>query len=217
MEQRVDRLEANLGRNSVINDRVQAASGHAEPQGHPDHSQKHVLGSASSDEGSSPSLNLTCSLGAFPAASMDGVLQDDSPSAPRPIAINEQVSTNSNTKTNALLSRETAAEHFSFFREYLDAYVHFILKESDTLTSMRNRSPFLATALCATAAYSTGSSDWREWVDQFQAMVAEKTFSRQHNFDDVRALCVGALWLDELATAFSALGKNGMSSPHDQG
>jgi len=151
-----------------------------------------------------PTSELSCSLGAFPAASVNGLVHNDSPSTISDTRLRSIVS-DTVTPDDFLLTSNGAESHFKYFQTKLDPLIHHILTSDDSLNSVRARSPFLAISLCTTAAYCTGAGDYQKWLTRFKALVAEKTFTSQHAFDDVRALCVGALWLNEIATALNAL------------
>lgn len=106
-----------------------------------------------------------------------------------------------------LLASPNAEGHFTFYRNSLDPLIHYILTESDSFSSLRSRSQFLAVAICSVGAHCTGAPDRSEWLELFRNLVGARTFAKQHAFDDVRALCIGAFWLSDLATALSALGR----------
>lgn len=153
------------------------------------------------------SLNLSCSLGAFPASSFNGLAQNDSPQAFSSSADLANVLQISARRNNSMLASSSAEQHFRFYREHLDQHIHYLLRESDKLSSVRARSHLLATSLCTAAAFCSGSKDYPEWLDDLKIAVAGKVFSKQHSFDDVRALCIGAFWLSDIATSLNSLGK----------
>lgn len=152
------------------------------------------------------SPDLSCSLGAFPASSVHGVLHDDGTHLAPTGHDNTQVS-KTVTPDDVQLDTDAARAHFQYFQTRLDPLIYGVLQAGDSIQSVHKRSTLLAISLCATAAYCTCSNDYESWLDRLRALVVEKTFSSRHTFDDVRALCIGAFWIDELATALNALGK----------
>lgn len=141
-------------------------------------------------------LNLSCSLGAFPAASItDMTLVHDGPeTGSRP----DLISCN-------LISLANASECFTFYKEHLDQHMHYLFSEMDNLASVRARSPFLTAAICTVASFCTGSNDYEACFKSFTNEVSRKLFADKYNFDDVRALAIGALWLNDISSALNGL------------
>ena len=78
-----------------------------------------------------PGLNLSCSLGAFPASSMDDpVLNDKGNSSSGGIDL----------ASRGLVSQKTLEKHFDYYCENLDHCIHRILPAGDTLASVQRRS-----------------------------------------------------------------------------
>lgn len=142
-------------------------------------------------------LNLSCSLGAFPASSMKLTLGDSGANAGRTL---DPVSC-------GIISLATAEAHFAFYKDNLDPSIHHALNDNDTFSSTRAGSTLLTTAICTVSARCTGSKDYSSLLHTFKAQVSGKVFSSCHTFDDIRALCIGALWLNETSTALNGLGK----------
>ena len=152
-----------------------------------------------SDTSQEPGLNLSCSLGAFPASSMDGlVLKDKENSSSGGIDL----------ASRGLVSQMTLEKHFDYYSENLDHFIHRILPAGDTLVSVQKRSSLLLAAICTTAAFCAGSDDYQTCLDAFIGEVTAKMFSSTHTFDDVRALCIGAFWLGKMSSALNALGES---------
>jgi hypothetical protein len=148
------------------------------------------------DRPSKVTLNLSCSLGAFPAASITDVtfVDDAFDSAIKPDLISCNV-----------ISPATASEYFAFYKDHLDHHIHYLFSENDTLASVRARSSFLTAAICTVAAFCTGSSDYRNCFKAFTNEVSRKLFANNYDFDDVRALAVAALWLNDISSALNGL------------
>lgn len=146
----------------------------------------------------SATLNLSCSLGAFPAASMVNVELGDGELDPgyRPDLI-----------SCGVISHQQAETYFRFYQQNLDPYIHCILAEDDNLANVRSRSSLLTAAVCTVAAFSTSSKDYRGCLNAFTKEISSKVFGGPYDFDDVRALCIGAFWLNEVASALNGLGE----------
>ncbi|KAH8646161.1 hypothetical protein BX600DRAFT_503807 [Xylariales sp. PMI_506] len=148
------------------------------------------------NDAGSTTLNLSCSLGAFPSASVVNVSNADVPitfaSRPDLIACRR-------------ISLTAAQECFTYYKKNLDPCVHHILEPSDTLADVRLRSSLLTAAICAVSSLSTASQDFQACYNAFTAEVSEKLFSDHYTFDDVRALCIGAFWLHDVSSALNGL------------
>jgi hypothetical protein len=138
-------------------------------------------------------LNLSCSLGAFPASSLRN-------------ATSRRCSNDPDLISNNVISLESAEDHFKFYQEKLNPHIHYIIAEQDSLAHIRARSPLLTAAICATAAYCTGSLEYQTCIEAYTKEVSSKMFSGNYIFDDVRALCIGAFWINDKSYALNALG-----------
>ena len=152
-----------------------------------------------SETSQEPGLNLSCSLGAFPASSMDGLVLNDK---------EKSSSGGIDLASRGLVSQKTLEKHFDYYCENLDHFIHRILPAGDTLASVQRRSSLLLAAICTTAAFCAGSDDYQTCLDAFIGEVTTKMFASTHNFDDVRALCIGAFWLGKISSALNALGES---------
>lgn len=143
-------------------------------------------------------LNLTGSLGAFPASSlMDVTFAGDKPdSSYLPDLISA-----------GTISLEAASACFAYFKEQLNPLIHYVLDKSATLAVTRARSAFLTTAICTVASFCTGSKDYESCLKIYRNEVSRKLFGDKHEFDDVRALCIGALWLSDISSTLNGLGE----------
>ena len=155
------------------------------------------LNSLSAQTSGSVTLNLSCSLGAFPASSMSLTLGDFSANIGR----------NLDPLSCGIISQETAETLFTFYKNNLDPCIHHALNENDTLISTHTSSILLTTAICTVSAHCIGSKDYSALLNTLKAQVSDKVFSTNHTFDDIRALCIGALWLNEISTALNSLGE----------
>jgi hypothetical protein len=139
-------------------------------------------------------LDLSCSLGAFPASSLRNSVVDQSRKTLDLIS-------------NSLITLKQADIRFKFYQDNLNSHLHYIITEQDSLARIRTRSPFLASAICATATYCSDSMDYQICSQSYLDHVSSKLFSEVHTFDDVRALCIGAFWLYDKSYALNSLGK----------
>ena len=141
------------------------------------------------------SLDMSVSLGAFPASSLK-----------TSTLASQDVDTKPDLISRGIISEESAEQHFTFYKKNLDSYVHHALERVKCLSDIRSRSSLLTAAVCTTAAFCAGTTDYPNCLDVFVKEVSEKTFSIRYAFDDVRALCIGALWLNEISSGLNALG-----------
>ena len=141
-------------------------------------------------------LNLSCSLGAFPAASITDVTFADD--ALNPAVKPDLISCN-------LISLAEASEYFAFYKENLDVHMHYVFSANDTLASVRARSSFLTAAICTVVTYCTGYTTYKNCSKAFTNEVSRKLFATEYDFDDVRALAIGALWLNDISSALNGL------------
>lgn len=144
-------------------------------------------------------LNLSCSLGAFPASSVQiSASRDQRPHCSQSI---DPISTSA-------VSVENATAHLEFYKNHMDRYLHFLLFEEDTVSAVRSRSPVLLSAICTSAAYCTESEDFQPCLAVFEEAISKLLFASSYSFDDVRALCVGAMWISDVSLACHGLGKS---------
>lgn len=143
-------------------------------------------------------LDLSCSLGGFPASSMTsfGSKSAITNSVPGADLVSVQ-----------LIPTETLDGLFNYYKENMDSNIHHILTNTETFGSIRRRSTILASAICTVAAFSSGSKYYENLVKAFKIEVSGKLFSDFYTFDDVRALCLGALWLHDVSNSLNGLGE----------
>jgi len=198
MEERLNKLEQALAKRSTPPDREDAVHSQGGMPDPPDTIEV-TLGTAvpqhqTEDTGG---LNLSCSLGAFPASSMGTANGGDR-------------STISNFTPDLIscgvISLEAAEHKFAFYQRHLNPFVHDILATKDSLADVRRRSPLLSAAICTVASSCTGSTEFQDCLKAFKAEVSRQIFAEEYDFDDVRALCIGAFWLNEISTILVGLG-----------
>jgi hypothetical protein len=159
----------------------------------PDHSYR--TGSAPLGEASDATLNLDSHLGVFPAASVaTGTPKDFTPPT-------------SDIISQGVIPQAVATELFEYFLEHLNHYLYGTMSDSDTLAGVRARSSILTAAICTVVAFCLGSNAYQSCYDAFVGQVSGLFFATHSNYDDVRALCVAALWLDQIGPTLSGLGK----------
>jgi hypothetical protein len=105
--------------------------------------------------------------------------------------------------SNGVVSLQDAEDMFTRFSELLEqhlwcraALVH------DNLRSVRKSSSLLLAAIITVAALHTrGKEDvFDAAYTELLALVCDSMFDRPHGLDDVRALCIGALWLPDISS-----------------
>ena len=142
-------------------------------------------------------LNLSCSLGAFPASSMINFTLSD----PR-----DTSSHGSDLISSRIIPPEVAESLVTFYKSNMNSFAYDIITDTDSLGTLSARSSLLTVAVCTVAAFCSGSPHYKVLIDYLKNEISGKVFSNNHEFDDVRALCIGALWLNEVSTALNSLG-----------
>jgi hypothetical protein len=200
MEDRMRRLEAAVlqsnGSHNVIPNQVTTVDVPMNDQPRLISADQSTPSRQHSDRPGKVTLNLSCSLGAFPAASITDVtfVDDGLDPSVRPDLISCNV-----------ISLASAVDCFAFYKDYLDQYMHYLFSESDTLATVRARSSFLTVAICTVASFCTGSGEYEACLKVFTTEVSRKLFADKYVFDDVRALAIGALWLNDISSALNGL------------
>lgn len=123
--------------------------------------------------------------------------------------------------SSGIISLETGSGYFTYYKEHLDPLIHYVLEDKASLADVRARSSLLTAAIITVAAFCTGSNDYKACVNAYQLDVSRKLFLDRYEFDDVRALCVGAFWLSDISSALNGMGeycpcqRSIMRSSHD--
>lgn len=145
-------------------------------------------------------LNLASNLGIFPAASVGA-------GTPKDIAL-----PTSDIISRGIISSAVAEQCLTYFLEHLNRYLHGILSDRVTLSELLERSPILTAAICTVASFCSASDAYQSCYDAFVSQVSGMLFATRSSYDDVRALCIAALWLDDIGPTLSGLGKRGLRS-----
>ncbi|RFU23914.1 hypothetical protein B7463_g12426, partial [Scytalidium lignicola] len=142
------------------------------------------------------SLNLSCNLGSFPGSSIVSLTftENGAHSLYRPDLI-----------SSGLISLEAAEEYFKVYHKSMDTCVGRILGEDDCLANIRARSSLLTVAICTVGSLRVDLVGHQKCYDAFIKEVSSRLFSRNHSFDDVRALCIGAFWMNKVSSTLIGL------------
>lgn len=140
-------------------------------------------------------LNLASKLGMFPAASIGNNTPQDTLSTPLDII------------SQGLISLGAAQECLDYFLKYLNQYLHHILSAQTTLAEVRAESSLLTTAICTVASFCSAADSYKACHDAFVSQVSGMLFATHNSYDDVRALCIAAFWLDDIGPTLSGLGR----------
>lgn len=111
--------------------------------------------------------------------------------------------------SRGIISLATAEKHINLYRQRLDPIVYHILAEHDSLASIRSQSSLLVAAICAVSALNSASPDYKICYEAFRQEFAAQLLSKEHTFDDVRALCIGAFFLSDLS--WNLVGAGGLA------
>jgi hypothetical protein len=157
--------------------------------------QSSATASLPSGSGDNATLNLASNLGMFPAASVGA-------QTPRDI-----ISPSLDIISRGVITLDAANQCLTYFLKHLNPFLHGILNPQDTLTDIRGRSPLLTAAICTVASFCSASDRYKACYDAFTSQVCGMLFATNSSYNDVRALCIGAFWLDDISSTLSGLGK----------
>ncbi|CAI6331898.1 unnamed protein product [Periconia digitata] len=144
---------------------------------------------------STTGLNFSCSPGAFPASSLTC----------HPINDRGEISKNNpDLITKGCLPESVARDLLEYYRVHLDRHVYNILQDS-SLDDLRRRSSMLTASVMTVAAFCSGSEHHAPCLKAFTDEVTGELFSKDHNFDEIRALCIGSLWLQDVSATLCGL------------
>ncbi|KAK3114831.1 hypothetical protein LTR53_006442 [Teratosphaeriaceae sp. CCFEE 6253] len=147
------------------------------------------------DSDGTTTLNLSASLGAFPGASV---------TRPAVLPTGQEDSRLADPVSQQILTLDVAEVYFAFYKRQLDPFLHYNLI-NDTMTGIRSRSPFLLTAVVTVAAFCLDCHFFNACFELFKSQVSHKLFADKYDFDDVRALCIGSLWLGDISATLNGL------------
>ncbi|KUJ15173.1 uncharacterized protein LY89DRAFT_105896 [Mollisia scopiformis] len=150
-----------------------------------------TLTTQASENTSDVTLNLSCSLGSFPGSSIIS------------LTFTEQGTQSKNKPdlvSSGLVSLEAAEAYFTVYQKSMEPCTPQILLENDCLANVRARSSLLTAALCTAGSLGADSASHKRCYDAFLQEVSSRLFSRHHSIDDVRAVCIGALWLNKVSS-----------------
>jgi len=153
-------------------------------------------------------LNLSCSLGSFPGSSIKTVPATDqeTQSDYKPDLISCGEILGPDLISRGLISLEAAEEYFAVYRNSMEPCIRRILAADDCLAKIRARSSLLTAAICTVGSFATDSANHKSCYDTFLNEVSSRLFSRHHSFNDIRALCIGAFWLNKVSSTLIGLG-----------
>ena len=153
-------------------------------------------------------LNLSCSHGSFPGSSIKTLpttdLETQSDYKPDLIRCGEILGPD--LISQGLISLEAAEEYFAAYQNSMEPCIYQILAADDCLAKIRARSSLLTAAICTVGSFCTDSATHKRCYDTFLREVSSRLFSRYHSFDDIRALCIGAFWLNKVSSTLIGLG-----------
>ncbi|KAM3534314.1 hypothetical protein MY4038_002412 [Beauveria bassiana] len=103
--------------------------------------------------------------------------------------------------SRGIITLEAAQRYFDAYQTRLDHFPYRILGdvETRTLENVRSSSPLLVAAVSTVGALHLASPNYQSCCAAFLSQCASQTFSKDVNIDDIRALCIGAFWLGEVA------------------
>ena len=107
-------------------------------------------------------LDLSCSLGAFPASSITTTLSTGTP---------VELPSWPDLISRGIITLSSAEQHLAFFKQYLDPSMHYALGVDCTIASIRARSSLLLTAICTVSSLCMGSQEYSACFDELKEEV----------------------------------------------
>lgn len=177
-------------------------------------------------------LDLSCSLGAFPASCISPKVVDGSGAG----VLNgfSRVSVSELPSLESDVPSAVAENLLQFYFEMLDPYIYnavsvfmkgmrhdvpMQLSPPELLGTLREKSSLLADGICTIAAFCGGPDLWfyydtcreslvRRAVELNVAAISQNDASKSAcTFGDVLGLCIVAFWLPDLSSSFGKLGE----------
>jgi hypothetical protein len=160
------------------------------------------------ESASDVTLNLSCSLGSFPGSSIKTIPATDqaTQSDYKPDLINCGEILGPDLIRQGLGSLESAEEYLAVYQYSVEPCIYQILAADDCLAKIRSRSSLLTAAICTVGSICTDSTNHKRCYDSFLEEVSSRLFSRHQSFDDIRALCIGAFWLNKVSSTLIGSG-----------
>lgn len=111
--------------------------------------------------------------------------------------------------SKGVVTLEQAQALFDVYAFRLDHYLYRILGESPTLEGIRSSSSLLLAAVCTVGCLHSPqhAALFDRCYSKFIDLAAARTFTKDNNLDDIRALCIGAFWLHDLSWTLIGQGK----------
>lgn len=141
-------------------------------------------------------LNLISNLGMFPATSVGS---NTSPDVDLPTM---------DIISRGVVSLDVAEELLAYYYRHLNCFLHHVLNERDTLADIRARSSLLAAAICTVSSFCSSPDLYNACYGVFVNEVSSRLFAPHSSYDDVRALCIASMWLEEIGPTLIALGRS---------
>ncbi|MBE3044431.1 hypothetical protein IMZ48_18055, partial [Candidatus Bathyarchaeota archaeon] len=89
-----------------------------------------------------------------------------------------------------------------------DHYLYRILGSSATLAQTRASSPVLLAAVCTVGALHSAELGalFKPCYRHFRTISAELSMCKEASLDDIRGLCIGAFWLQDISWNLTSIG-----------
>lgn len=111
--------------------------------------------------------------------------------------------------SKGIISTESADSYFCVYTNRLDHFVYSIIGHDgqESLDVVRHRSPLLAAAICTVGALHSrlNEADYDSCRKELINLSERTSMVPNKNLDDIRALCIGSLWLADLAWPLASL------------
>jgi hypothetical protein len=108
--------------------------------------------------------------------------------------------------SQGIIALAAAEKYFDHYQNCLDPATYNVLAEHTSLASIRGESPLLVAVVCTVSALQTASPDYQKCYQALRDEYTAQLLSREHSFEDVRALCIGAFFLSDLSWSLVGAG-----------
>jgi hypothetical protein len=122
------------------------------------------------------------------------------------------ISRDSDIISRGIISLATAENYLALYRQRLDPIVYYSLADHHSLASIRAKSTLLIAVICAVSALHSASPDYQACYQAFRDEFTTQILSKEHSFDDVRALCIAAFFLSDMSWILVGAGQSAFMS-----
>lgn len=167
--------------------------------------QEETLATDSHDQDHEVRMDVDSGPATIPSSSVSGI-------AVRNEAPPHTASKAGDLVSDGIVSPDQAGTLFDIYANRSDHYLYGILGQSAELQQLRSSSSLLLAAVCCVGALHSSSTElrllYRPCYQRLRDLASTLALGQTTNLDDIRALCIGAFWLQDLSWSLSSLGES---------